>query len=318
MNKLLLPLCLTGFLLVPTLIQRIPLQAQSSFPLANPIYIPPKPIGLALNPKTDGVTFRPADRPQNDKPSDTTQGIRGADNRIPLNSRDFPWSAIGRLDVIVEGKEIPNCTATLIGKDIVLTNSHCIFDEKNKKLIPNTIVFKPALINGKSLDQSTATILDYGWKSMPGNRAEDWAILQLNKPLGNKYGYLGWRVLDFSDQRIRLATKDQIRLVGYSSDFPKGKEAQIAGVHTGCSIEGLYEDKDGKSLAHICDSNPGSSGGPLFALFTDGNYYIVGLNAGGLSLSLNSNPRAVQDFNYGVEASRWASKANSMRQAKSE
>ena len=41
------------------------------------------------------------------------------------------------------------------------------------------------------------------------------------------------------------------------------------------------------SLIHTCDTNPGASGAPLFALFDDGDYYILGLHAGSVSLLEN-------------------------------
>jgi protease YdgD len=313
MNKLLLPLCIAGFLLAPTLIQKQPLQAQSPLPISDPTYTPPTPISLPLDPKLDGNTFRPSDRPQSDKPSDTKQGVIGADNRILQESRAFPWSAVGRLDVVINGKERHQCTGTLIGRDLVLTNSHCI--DKSK-----TLVFKPALINGKSLEKAIATPLDYGWQSGSKKDVDDWAILRLDKPLGDTYGYLGWRVLDFSNKNVRGLIKEQIRLVGYSGDFPKDTPGETAGVHVGCSIEGLVDYGNGSVIAHTCDMNAGASGGAMLALFNDGKYYIVGLNSGANWQPINDDSGRTQDIeqinNRGVEVSRWGSKAMSLRQAK--
>uniref|UniRef100_A0A832M239 Serine protease n=1 Tax=Oscillatoriales cyanobacterium SpSt-402 TaxID=2282168 RepID=A0A832M239_9CYAN len=172
------------------------------------------------------------------------------------------------------------------------------------------MVFKPALINGRSLDQATATPLDYGWKTKPQSSPDDWAILKLDKPLGDKYGYMGWRTLNFADQRVKQLTKDQIRLVGYAEDFPKQNPGETAGVHAGCNIAGIYE----QGVAHDCDMNPGASGGALFAKFDDGNYYVVGLNSAYMTLSLRNNPRSQQRFNFGVQVSRWATQATALRQ----
>jgi hypothetical protein len=159
-------------------------------------------------------------------------------------------------------------------------------------------------------------------------------------------GTLGWRAVDFSDQQVLDALANQVRLAGYSGDFPTkhfrqfGEEGQTAGVHAGCSIEGLAGDLDASpniapnSLVHDCDTAGGSSGSSIIALFDDGNYYIVGLNANEFGVSPNSqifDPQeecrisrpingerttieaGVPCRNGAVQVSRWATQAAETR-----
>jgi hypothetical protein len=60
---------------------------------------------------------------------------------------------------------------------------------------------------------------------------------------------------------------------------------ETAGVHAGCSIEGLAADLEISNIPpdtviHNCDTTGGSSGSSIIALFDDGSYYTIGLHAG--------------------------------------
>ncbi|NJL50154.1 MAG: hypothetical protein HC929_25650 [Leptolyngbyaceae cyanobacterium SM2_5_2] len=69
-------------------------------------------------------------------------------------------------------------------------------------------------------------------------------------------------------------------------------------------------------VVHDCDTNPGASGGPIFARFEDGNYYIVGLHARGVNLGRATatlpNGVTTNVLNGGVLVSRWATQARAM------
>jgi protease YdgD len=179
------------------------------------------------------------------------------------------------------------------------------------------------MIRGVSLD--TARVIDYRYGTVdPDNHlGDDWAILKLDQPLGALYGYLGWRDLDFSNPKILKATRDRLTLVGYAGDYPTqstneyGIAGETAGMNKGCSIEGVVTQKSFKGvLLHRCDTNPGASGGPIFAKFSNGNYYILGLHSGGFNLKqwrLLSNGEVSKVINRGVTVSRWATAALYMK-----
>jgi protease YdgD len=202
------------------------------------------------------------------------------------------------------------CTGTLVGIDLVLTNAHCIIDNLEEDgAFAEEIRFKLRLRENRPLATATVTevvgIGTYTHIEAPmHNPEDDWAILRIDRNLGEDFGYLGWRVLDFTDNETLESLEGQVRLAGYSFDFPTDKYSQYgrvretAGVHAGCSVRGLSEnfgiaisenasisyDPTGTNvtegiLLHDCDSLQGSSGSALIALFDDGNYYIVGLHA---------------------------------------
>lgn len=57
------------------------------------------------------------------------KGIKGDDNRIIVEAREYPWSAIGRLNNGLGGY----CSGALIGPRLVLTAAHCLWNHKTKR-----------------------------------------------------------------------------------------------------------------------------------------------------------------------------------------
>jgi V8-like Glu-specific endopeptidase len=357
MTKRFIAILLASFLSITLLGYWTNVSAQTpSKPATLPLIPAPKPVAITFNSKSDGTTFRPLDRPQSDNPFDPgDRAIISDDERLPVRSRAFPWSAIGQVTWTVPNTGTYTCTGTLISKDLVITNAHCLvenIDSKTGKL-KQPIFFSPSMKEGKILEKEPAKVIafDYGQEFQKGNIADDWAIFKLDKPLGEKYGYLGWRNLNLSDASVLKVLRDQIRLAGYSGDFPNqklreqlnlgGEQGETAGVHVGCNIDGLTEDlgieidsqEIGKRLpgratpgviVHQCDTKGGASGSPIMALFNDNRYYIVGLHARFIPLNNNDSCDIVEDkgkkknrgecLNGGVQVSRWAPKAISMRQ----
>lgn len=212
--------------------------------------------------------------------------IGSKDDRIPMTSRDYPWSAIGKIEAVGADGSGYSCTGTLIAEDVVLTNAHCVVNPKTRK-VSQAIAFQPNLVNGivkSKNDVAYATNVYYGtdFKNGIDDYVNDWAILKLNKPIGKKYGYLGWKSLPSS--RLVGDTK-KFALVGYSGDFPNPKkkgyetltagESMTAGVHLKCSIL-RHQDN---LLYHNCDTNHGASGGAIISNI-NGKYYIFALHSG--------------------------------------
>ncbi len=213
--------------------------------------------------------------------------IGSKDDRIPMTSRKYPWSAVGKINGIDADGNGYSCTGTLIAEDVVLTNAHCVINAETQK-VSQAIAFLPNLVNGvvkSKNDVAYATNVYYGTDFKNGtltDYANDWAILKLNKPIGKKYGYLGWKSLPSSSL---VGDTKKFALVGYSGDFPNPKkkgyedltagESMTAGVHLKCSI---LRRKD-NLLYHNCDTNQGASGGTIIGNI-NGKYYIFALHSG--------------------------------------
>ncbi len=241
--------------------------------------------------KGNGKAYQPTNLQQTNRPDQPDdkqfrrRGIIGWDDRIPLLSRKYPWSAIGKVQgVTAEGKGY-HCTGTLISEDVVLTNAHCVINSKTHQL-SQKISFLPNVINRKVVDESDIAEVEnvaYGTDFTGTNlesQINDWALLKLNKPIGLKYGYLGWKSLPSSNL---TSNSNNYIFVGYSGDFPDTNKEQYqfftagkgwtASVQQGCNI--VREENN--VLLHNCDTTGGSSGGPIISVI-DNQPYIVALN----------------------------------------
>jgi protease YdgD len=230
--------------------------------------------------------FMPSGLGQSAKPNEGgTRGIPDQiDDRIPMLSRKYPWSTIGRVQGTTAGAGSYHCTGALIAEDIILTNAHCVIDPENGKL-SKKIKFLPNVIDGQVQDtRDVVEVVDvvYGTNFKDGAKldANDWAVMKINKPLGRKYGYLGVKSVASA---TLVRNQKKYFFVGYSGDFPSAKYQQYfsagagwtASFQAGCSI--LKEEAN--FLLHDCDTAGGSSGGPIIAM-VDGEPYVVALNEG--------------------------------------
>lgn len=299
-------------------------------------------VDIPFNPDLDGSSVPSEDLGQVDSPlGEGSRVIIGRDERYPVLSRQSPWATMGRLEWRDRGRITSTCTATLIGPSSILTNSHCLtylrynestqdFDkyfitpDRYARLLgldngQSKMVFKANMIDGQSFGEASVVSFEAGWSVEYQDAVDDWAVLRLDRSIGNDYGYMGWRHLDFTDPDIVNAVFEKIHLLGYAGDFPIermrefGNPTETAGVDLACSIVGVWPQESlyAGTLAHDCDTNPGASGGPIFAKFSDGQYYLVGLHSRSTRIPTITLPNGVVTdvINGGVQLSRWSAAA---------
>lgn len=212
-------------------------------------------------------------------PLEGSRGVIGlSDDRVPMLSRSYPWSAIGRLESpIGDTSYVSICTGSLVAPDVVLTNAHCVVDPETNR-VKSEITFKPNLVNGRVQNEAdVATVVDiiYGTDFSDSDSVphpNDWAFVKLDRSLGNKFGTLAWTQMSMAE--LLNSYEGELIMAGYSGDFPENAPGRTAGVHDGCSVLGEVEG----SLIHNCDTFGGSSGGPMMVV-VDGEFRIVALNS---------------------------------------
>jgi len=230
--------------------------------------------------QNNGKPFKPSELEQSNKPiKKGTRGTIGRDDRLPMLSNNYPWSTVGRI-VGESNSKTYTCTGTLIDEDIVLTNAHCVVDPRTSR-VASRVAFLPNVVDGQYADKAYAVQYLAGTNFQDKDAAaKDWAVIKIDKPLGRKYGYLGWKSLPSS---TLIRNQKKFFFVGYSGDYPKAEteknwgltagQGWTAGFQAGCSIV----DEQSNILLHDCDTAGGSSGGPIIASI-QGQPYIVALN----------------------------------------
>lgn len=177
----------------------------------------------------------------------------GDDDRIPMRSNAYPWSAVGQVQIDGGG----HCTGALIARDLVLTNAHCIWKKGQRR----NITFAPNYKNGQAPETARGILYWWGTDNPDENRRADWAIIRLERPLGDRYGWFGYQPLNYQELKGKT-----VNYAGYSSfgdekrqEFINGETAQV---HIGCRVRDVYPEIG--QIHTDCDNGTGGSGGPIF------------------------------------------------------
>lgn len=203
-------------------------------------------------------------------PDPKPHGIKGEDDRVLVNPMEYPWSAIGRLNKRSGG----HCTGVLVGRNLVATAAHCLWNERTRRFLePESVHFAAGYRGGESVDHAPGERFYIPKEYEPGGRtskalnsAHDWALVILGKDVGRTAGWLGVARVD--RERLRGLKKSGAAFVqaGYATD-----KKQVLTAHIGCALEGFAKDVD--LIAHDCDAVAGDSGSPIF--IADGDSYRV-------------------------------------------
>jgi protease YdgD len=198
-------------------------------------------------------------------------GIQGRDDRVMLDSVEWPWTAIGRVNRGGHGF----CTGTLVAADTVLTAAHCLFEDRSgRRLRPREIFFLPGYRRGEApavgrvRDVVVPRAFSLAERPSAQRVAYDWALLRLRRPLTTPplpIDVLAPAPGGDADRAVLSA--------GYGQDRP-----HLLSLHDGCAVsERLAHDR---ILVHTCDATAGASGSPLLRRTQSGGYALVGVITG--------------------------------------
>lgn len=176
------------------------------------------------------------------------------DDRILIRAEGLPWSAVG-LIALPDG----SCTGTLIAPALVATAAHCLFAETGPV---KAQTFRAGAWGETQL--GTAIVIgqmvapDYDPNTQPPGQGNgnDWALLTLDRPLGDQVGFVRPHLLGKAElDRIARGEDLRISQAGYSWDTGPW----LSG-HMDCRILTAYADG---TFIHTCDTTKGDSGSPI-------------------------------------------------------
>lgn len=210
----------------------------------------------------------------------------GYDDRVLVDISQMPWSVIGLLTLSRSGS---GCTATLVAANVVATAAHCITSDSGR--IDARSLFEVGDLGAGALSARVTAYLvaDTTGQKVSDESETDWALLRLDRPLGDELGFVGVRaVADIPLDQLLLMP---IYQAGYSWDTGDHLSGNI-----GCAVLLLTGVN---MLQHNCDTTHGDSGSPLM-IEENGLYYVVATDA---AFDNDADGRIV---NVATRADAWA------------
>ncbi len=196
-------------------------------------------------------------------------GIDAADDRVPVDIAQMPWRAIGK----VQTNLATSCTGTLIGARLVLTAGHCLYQKARRQLLPvSSLHFLAGVKGGDFAAHALVIRVEHASGLLALLRGEsrelgdDWAVLVLDQPLGERFGILPLA-------RTPLPPGTALKSAGYAQDH----RLKLMADPDCRTLPGA----PGGLIGHDCEVTHGNSGGPLLVQ-QDGQWMVAGIVQGQL------------------------------------
>ncbi|GAB5521606.1 MAG: hypothetical protein RhofKO_38570 [Rhodothermales bacterium] len=177
--------------------------------------------------------------------------------------------AVGRLDMLMEEpstgrRGTGTCTATIISREHILTNYHCI-PGSDAGVRVRRAVLQMAYLS----DDQDATSYTVSTTPVEANESLDYAILRVQGNPSARYGTVPLYVRD-------PQPNEELFLIHH----PAGMTQRIT--RRGCRLSDSSRALYGTELRHRCDTKGGSSGSLIFSDNNEGDrFYVVGLHYAG-------------------------------------
>lgn len=219
---------------------------------------------------------------EKDKPNEV---VFGTDTRNKVSNTSIqPYRSISYISMSFSDGDYM-CTGTVIGKDTVLTNAHCVYDTDNKQYLKSGYII-PA-VNDSHYSYGYYNIEGYsvpsGYINSGGSSQYDFAVMKVSTNgglhIGDVVGSLGVK-------QVSNIKGTGIKIYGYPGD-----KAQSTGAVSQWGASGSILQENASLAFYEIDTYGGQSGSAML----NSSNQIIGVHNGGYDLNGNN----VKDSNGG-------------------
>ena len=164
-------------------------------------------------------------------------------------------------------------TGTMIGANLVITAAHNLYCHDLEEEV-ESVKFIPAL-NGRRAPFKEIDVIKYYYPEEYGknSRREDYALLVLDKNIGEKTGYFGLHILPYNE-----IMKKVVNITGYPADKCQQKPKNFEM----WSMPGRVEKVDEQHIGYKIVTYQGQSGSGVYYKEeneeTEDKYYVIGVH----------------------------------------
>lgn len=193
-------------------------------------------------------------------PEELDKTIFGSDDRVNVKASSYPYSAIAYMVVKAQCGCSWSGTGFMVSKNRMLTAAHCLVCTRHGKWAKNLTLYFGRTSAKKYVYKYSGKWYAWAGDTFPNKSYRtdwDYACVKLYKNVGDKTGWLK-PVWKSKDSELKSTW---ITVAGYRD----GKLKAAAGTVTPIGSN---------HLGYTIDTQPGSSGGPVF----DADYKVYGIN----------------------------------------
>lgn len=195
--------------------------------------------------------------------------VLGTDDRVPISEglrRELPYAAITHVEAVFPNGAAFSGSGALVGPNDLLTAAHLVYSRENGGWAVSITVHPGAVLLDRPFGsaQAIGASAAPGWV-LHGNLAHDYALVALDRPIGEETGWLSIGLPD--GPQVGLLVES----IGYPGDWPSFPSM----VHTA----GTIDEASGTSLVFLddLDTYAGASGSPVILTDEAGGARVIGI-----------------------------------------
>ncbi len=194
-----------------------------------------------------------------------------------IDASQAPWHKIGNLSIA--GRQF--CSASLIADNIIVTAAHCLWNTDTQTWYPAEFIHflagyqredYSAHSRAASIHPNPAYQFEHQGKA--DNLLNDWALIELQEPIGALLGYFPLEVTTLAQQHLEQQNLTAIALAGYRRDT-----REALSLDQQCTLLPTPAVLPKGFLTNNCHGLSGDSGGPIL-VYKNQQWHLSGIHAG--------------------------------------